>query len=92
MRTIRTVEKRQELGHLFEESGLQIIAIQEHRILHDEPIKRTRIGIKCHLITTLAAKNTVQAAVGGVGLVLSAEASKLVREITPVFQSIENSI
>ena len=88
VRTIRTVEKREELGHLFEESGLQILAIQEHRILHDEPIKRTRIGIKSHLITTSAAKNTVEAAVGGVGPVINAEASKLVREITPVSQRV----
>ena len=82
------MEKREELGHLFEESGLQILAIQEHRILHDEPIKRIMIGIKSHLITTSAAKNTVQAAVGGVGLVISAEASKLGREITPVSQRV----
>ena len=42
VRTIRTEEKREELGHLFEESGLQILAIQEHRIIHDEPIKRDK--------------------------------------------------
>ena len=34
------------LGHLFEESGLQILAIQEHRILHDEPIKRTQYKLQ----------------------------------------------
>ena len=83
VRAIRAVEKREELGHLFEESGMQILAIQEHRILHGEPIMRTRIGIKSYLITTSAVKNSAQAAVGGVGFVISAEAYKLVREITP---------
>ena len=76
VRTVRTVEKREELGYLFEESSLQILAIQEHRILHDEPVKRTVIGRKSHLITTTAVRNTNNAAIGGVGFVLSAGANK----------------
>ncbi|XP_071480868.1 craniofacial development protein 2-like [Diadema antillarum] len=84
VRTIRTGDKREELGHLFEESGLQILAIQEHRILHEEPIRRTRIGVRSHLITTSAVRNSAQAAVGGVGFMISMEANKLVREVTPV--------
>ena len=88
VRTIRAVEKREKLGHLFEESGLQILAIQENKILHDEPIKRTRIGTERRLITKSAVKNSAQAAVGGLGFVVSAEANKLVNEITAVSQRI----
>ena len=35
VRTIRLQHKRTELAHLFEEQGIGILGIQEHRIIHD---------------------------------------------------------
>lgn len=52
VRPIRTANKRLEFGYLFERGGLQILAIQEHRILHDEPIVVTTLGGGSHLSAT----------------------------------------
>ena len=46
VRTVRRLEKREELSQLSKASGLQILAIQEHRIFHDGPVQRTMIGVR----------------------------------------------
>ena len=35
-RTIRELHKRDEIFHLFENSGIDVLAIEEHRIHHNE--------------------------------------------------------
>ena len=71
MRTIRLQHKRVELGHLFEKAGIGVLGIQEHRIVHEEATQICRLSKDCHMITTSAWRNTAQAAVGGVGVLLS---------------------
>ena len=84
VRTIRLQHKRVELAHLFEEAGIGILGIQEHRIIHDEVSKITRLSRDCHMITTSAWHNSAQAAVGGVGILLSDRAYNAITGIQSI--------
>ena len=69
MRTIREQYKRVELGECLKASGVQILGIQEHRIVHSSEIEYQNLG-SCTLITSSAWRNSAGAATGGVGIVL----------------------
>ncbi|XP_063686094.1 uncharacterized protein LOC134819873 [Bolinopsis microptera] len=87
-RTIRTAQRKLEMVHLFEKSGAEIVGIQEHRIVHEEPVKVERVGKSSYLITSSATRNRAQAAVGGVGFILTSKAFDATTEITPVTERI----
>ena len=87
-RTIRTPQRKLEMVHLFERSGMEIMGIQEHRLVHEESVRVERVGVSSYLVTTSATRNSCQAAVGGVGFVLSRKAFRAVTEITPVNERI----
>ena len=49
--------------------------MQEHRIIHDDPIEFRKVG-SSYLVTSSGWKNEAQASQGGVGLLLSQKARK----------------
>ena len=53
---------------------IDIIAVQEHRIFHPENGLKYRTIDGYHLVTAYCSKNTSNASVGGVGLLLSPRA------------------
>lgn len=69
MRTLREHYKRDELGVNMRDSGVQILGIQEHRIVHSTEIEYQDLG-DCYLITSSAWRTSNGAATGGVGIVL----------------------
>jgi len=83
-RTLRTMERMSEMVHLFEESGVEILAVQEHRVVHDEPVRMKCLGKNCYFVSTSAWRNSVQASVGGVGFFMTRKAYSAIRETVPV--------
>ena len=69
VRTIRENYKRDELGVCMRDSGVQILGIQEHRIVHSSEIEYQDLG-SSYLITCSAWRTSNGAACGGVGMVL----------------------
>ena len=84
VRTIRLGHKQCELAHRFANSGLEMMAIQEHRIIHDEPTKTTVLGNDAYLLTSSAWRNAAGASTGGVGILLTKRAHDVVTELHTV--------
>lgn len=53
VRTIKALYKRLELANLFKGSGIEILGIQEHRIIHEDPILTTKLGRDSYMRTYL---------------------------------------
>ena len=58
--------------------------MQEHRYTHTEDIKYHETGNGCTLVTVLAWKNSVNAAVGGVGMLIGPRALKTLNSIEKI--------
>ena len=78
VRTTREHYKRLELASLFLKSNLEVLGVQEHRIVHSEEIRIERFEKGVHLVTKSAWRNSRQAATGGVGFMLTQRAYKAV--------------
>ena len=78
VRTTREPYKRLELASLFLKSNLEVLGVQEHRIVHSEEIRIERFEKGVHLVTKSAWRNSRQAATGGVGFMLTQRAYKAV--------------
>ena len=77
-----------ELTINFKKQGISVLGIQEHRKVHeDEPISYQEYQGQ-YLITSSAWRNSKNAAVGGVGLLLDRSAKKALGEV----KSISNRI
>ena len=74
IRTARENFKRLELVECFLQSGIQVLGLQEHRIVHDEPIRIEKLSKGVALITSSAWRNTMGAATGGVGVLVTRDA------------------
>ena len=77
--TVRENSRMLELAHCAEENGVEILGVQEHRRVHQDQDRDTTLHCKAGkstFITCSAWRNTVQAATGGVGLLLSPRANK----------------
>ena len=87
----RTLRKKQNMDELiinFKKQGISVLGIQEHRKVHeDEPISYQEHQGQ-YLITSSAWRNSKNAAVGGVGLLLDRRAKKALGEV----KSISNRI
>ena len=84
-RTLIDKNKRSELAHLFELRSVHILGLQEHRIIHnDEPIQITALTPKTYMLTSSAWRNTANAAVGGVGIVMTKKAYQTITEIKSI--------
>ena len=83
IRTAREGYKRLELVTQFLESGMEILGIQEHRIVHQEPIKIEKFKEGVSLVTVSAWRNGAGAATGGVGFLLTRRAYNAISLIKP---------
>ncbi|XP_019623440.1 PREDICTED: craniofacial development protein 2-like, partial [Branchiostoma belcheri] len=62
--------------------GIDVLGIQEHRIVHEDEVRYESIHGNT-LITTTASRNLAGAAVGGVGILLSTKAFNSLAKVTP---------
>ena len=83
IRTAREAYKRLELVTQFLESGMEILGIQEHRIVHQEPIRIEKFKKGVTLVTISAWRNGAGAATGGVGFLLTSRAFEVISLIKP---------
>ena len=83
IRTAREGYKRTELVSQFLNSGLEIVGIQEHRIVHQEPIRIEKFKKGVSLVTVSAWRNGAGAATGGVGFLMSSRAYDAISLIKP---------
>ncbi len=74
-RTIRETSRKQELLNSMFEQEIDILGIQEHRIVHNGPIKYEKVP-GYTIITLSAWRNEMMAATGGIGIILSHKAMK----------------
>ena len=81
VRTLNRIGQLPELIASAEEHKIDIICIQEHRYTHAEDIKYHETGNGWSLATVSAWKNSVNAAVGGVGLLIGPRVLKTLNSV-----------
>ena len=69
-RTLTNEFQKDELLNSIEQHKLALTSIQEHRIIHEEPIKYHKLSSEFTFITSSATINNSNAPVGGVGTVV----------------------
>ena len=84
VRTLNRIGQLPELIVSVEEHKIDIICIQEHRYTHTEDIKYHETGNGWSLVTVSAWKNSVNAAVGGVGLLIGPRALKTLNSVEKI--------
>ena len=84
VRILNRIGQLPELIASAEEHKIDIICIQEHRYTHTEDIKYHETGNGWSLATVSAWKNSVNAAVGGVGLLIGPRALKTLNSIEKI--------
>ena len=84
VRTLNRIGQLPELITSAEEHKIDIICIQEHRYTHTEDIKYHETGNGWSLATVSAWKNSANAAVGGVGLLIGPRALKTLNNIEKI--------
>ena len=84
VRTLNRIGQLPELIASAEEHKIDIICIQEHRYTHSEDIKYHETGNGWSLATVSAWKNSVNAAVGGVGLHIGPRALKTLNSVEKI--------
>ena len=83
-RTLNRIGQLPEQIASAEEHKIDIICIQEHRYTHTEDIKHHETGNGWSLVTVSAWKNSVNAAVGGVGLLIGPRSLKTLNSIEKI--------
>ena len=81
VRTLNRIGQLPELTALAVEHKIDIIWIQEHRYTHTEDIKYHKTGNGWTLATVSVWKNSVNATVGGVGILIELRALKTLNSI-----------
>ena len=84
VQTLNTATKLNELVYNAQKFNISIIAIQEHRLIHEEPLKHHSLGDNWLLITSSATRNTTKAAIGGVGILLNPHAKLALESIETI--------
>ena len=84
VRTLNRIGQLPELIASTEEHKIDIICIQEHRYTHTEDIKYHETGNGWSLATVSAWKNSVSAAVGGVGLLIGPRSLKTLNTVEKI--------
>ena len=84
VRTLNRIGQLPELIASAVKHKIDIICIQEHRYTHTENIKYHETGNGWSLVTASAWKNSVNAAVGGVGLLIEPRALKTLNSIEKI--------
>ena len=80
VRTVQDQNHRAELVHNFTQQKIDVLGIQEHHIIHDDPVKHENIQGKT-LVTSSAWRNDAGATTGGVGVLLNSHATKCVTDV-----------
>ena len=81
VRTLNRIGQLSELTASAVEHKIDVICIQEHRYMHTEDIKYHETGNGWMLLTVSAWKNSVNASVGGVGMLIGPRALKTLNSI-----------
>ena len=81
VRTLNRIGQLPELTASAVEHKIDIICIQQHRYTHTEDIKYHETGNGWMLVTVSAWKNSVNASVGGVGMLIGPRAQKTLNSI-----------
>ena len=81
VRTLNRIGQLPELTASAVEHKIDIICIQEHRYTHTKDIKYHETGNGWMLVTVSAWKNSVNASVGGVGMLIGPRALKTLNDI-----------
>ena len=81
--TIRDENRAKELDQCRKATNIEILGVQEHRFIHDNPIEFKRIGSSC-LVTSSGWRNSAQASQGGVGLLLGPKARKALLKVRSI--------
>ena len=81
VRTLKRIGQLPELTALAVEHKIDIICIQEHRYTHTEDIGYHETGNGWTLVTVSAWKNSVNASVGGIGMLIRPTALKTLESI-----------
>ena len=84
VRTLNRIGQLPELIASAEEYEIDIICIQEHKYTHTEDIKYHETGNGWSVATVSAWKNSVNAAVGGVGLLIGPRALKTLNSVEKI--------
>ena len=84
VRTLNRIGQLPELIASAEENKIDIICIQEHIYTHTEDIKYHETSNGWSLVTVSAWKNSVNAAVGGVGLLIGPRALKTINSVEKI--------
>ena len=84
VRTLNRIGQLPELIASAEEHKIDIICIQEHRYTHTEDIKYHETGNEWSLVTVSPWKNSVNAAVGGVGLLIGPRPLKALNSVEKI--------
>ena len=84
VRNLNRIGQLPELIASAEEHKIDIICIQEHRYTHTEDIKYHETGNGWSLVTVYAWKNSVNAAVGGVRLLIGPRALKTLNSVEKI--------
>lgn len=90
-RTLLSPHLREELTRMSSKHNYDIVGIQEHRIVHKDgegEIHYEKQEYGYTLVTASAERNTAQAAVRGVGLLLSKHARESLAEVTKISERI----
>ena len=88
VRTLNGKSQFSELVNSMSSNFIDIIAVQEHRIVHQDEVLRYSSKSSFQLVTSSATKNSVNAAVGGVGFLLSAKAFSNLTKIESINERI----
>ena len=80
--------QREELARNFQDKGICILGIVEHKIVHEDPVTFQQFD-EATMIMSSAWRNTSNAAVGGVGVMLSKQATQALSEVVPMAETEE---
>jgi exonuclease III len=83
VRTLRKENKRLELAANFNSCNLDILEINDHKIVHEDPVRFQKLD-KCTLVTTSAWRSANNASSGGVGFLFSDRIMKVLSDIKPI--------
>ena len=73
--TLRDENRAAELDQCRNEVGIEILGVQEHRIIHADPIEFRKLG-SSYLVTSSGWGNQAQDSQGGIVLLLGTKARK----------------
>ena len=85
VRTLNSIKQISELTYNAVSLNIDLICIQEHRLFHDNlSLKYHSVGMGWTFISSSAWKNSINATIGGVGILISPRAMRCLNNIQKV--------